>query len=656
VEVEAGEVVPHSFDAAIEFSNVCMDRRCRAAGAWMRRSLHLAIASCALAFQVSTQAVSKDVASSHGEYTAIEPGRFREGDVQGEWDERPTQEVEISRRFEIANHPVSNREYERFRPSHGQVRSKLKDFNEDESPAVMVSWEDASAYCDWLTKQTGAVHRLPTEAEWEFACRQKPEIFGAAELAPEEWCFDWYGPYTNEPQIDPIGYETGDARVVRGGAYRSTKDHISATNRLSNLPDDRNRAVGFRVVRGEFPKSLPMKRADKPRWMAQVDQQPHNWQPPVDMTKPYFAEPLPYVLIPEALREGPLFIEHNHDPAITYCPNGDVLAIWYTTRTETGRELALAAARFRNGAEAWDEADLFWDVADRNDHAPALWTDDRGTIYHFNGLGVDEGWSELALVMRTSMDNGATWSPPRLINDSHGFRNQAIAGAFGDSDGHIYLPCDAVPGGAGGTALHISSDRGETWNDFGQGKMAPAFEDGKTGSWIAGIHAGVAKTDDCQIIALGRGNDIEGRMPMSVSNDGGRTWTYSASPFSPLGGGQRPVLRCLSEGPLLLISFTRRSTFRDKDDHEYSGKGMFAAISEDGGKTWPIQKLLTDGKPRALDGNAWTDKFKMDATHAEPKGYLAATQTPDGLIHLISSGVHYRFNLAWLKTPADPVK
>ena len=43
----------------------------------------------------------------------------------------------------------------------------------------------------------------------------------------------------------------------------------------------------------------------------------------------------------------------------------------------------------------------------------------------------------------------------------------------------------------------------------------------------------------------------------------------------------------------------------------------------------------------------WTDRFTMDATHAEPKGYLAARQTPDGIIHLISSGIHYRFNLPW---------
>jgi hypothetical protein len=50
-----------------------------------------------------------------------------------------------------------------------------------------------------------------------------------------------------------------------------------------------------------------------------------------------------------------------------------------------------------------------------------------------------------------------------------------------------------------------------------------------------------------------------------------------------------------------------------------------------------------------LDGGAWTGTFTMDANHAEPKGYLACTQTPDGMIHLLSSRVHYRFNLAWIE-------
>ena len=75
---------------------------------------------------------------------------------------------------------------------------------------------------------------------------------------------------------------------------------------------------------------------------------------------------------------------------------------------------------------------------------------------------------------------------------------------------------------------------------------------------------------------------------------------------------------------------------------------MYAALSFDEGKTWPVKKLLTDGKKRFMDGGAWTGFFEMDQTHAEPLGYLAATQSPDGIIHLLSSKNHYRFNLPWL--------
>lgn len=61
-----------------------------------------------------------------------------------------------------------------------------------------------------------------------------------------------------------------------------------------------------------------------------------------------------------------------------------------------------------------------------------------------------------------------------------------------------------------------------------------------------------------------------------------------------------------------------------------------------------VKKLLTDGKERFMDGGAWTGFFEMDGSHAEPRGYLAGTQSPDGMIHLVSSRNHYRFNLPWL--------
>lgn len=78
------------------------------------------------------------------------------------------------------------------------------------------------------------------------------------------------------------------------------------------------------------------------------------------------------------------------------------------------------------------------------------------------------------------------------------------------------------------------------------------------------------------------------------------------------------------------------------------GYGMYAALSYDEGRTWTHRKLLTDGRERYLNGGAWTQFFLMDETHAEPRGYLAATQTPDNRIHLVSSRIYYCFNLKWL--------
>ena len=94
--------------------------------------------------------------------------------------------------------------------------------------------------------------------------------------------------------------------------------------------------------------------------------------------------------------------------------------------------------------------------------------------------------------------------------------------------------------------------------------------------------------------------------------------------------------------------------FADINGRSFTGYGMYAALSFDEGQTWPIRKLLTPGKGD-YDGGGNTGKFTATPTHAEPGGYLAATQTPDGIIHLISSRLYYRFNLKWLQTPAIPI-
>jgi hypothetical protein len=166
--------------------------------------------------------------------------------------------------------------------------------------------------------------------------------------------------------------------------------------------------------------------------------------------------------------------------------------------------------------------------------------------------------------------------------------------------------------------------------------------------------------EDGRLLAFARG-EREGRMPVSISEDMGRTWSHRPGPFPPIHWAQRLVLMRLREGPLLLVSFTDAThhvpreewnglEFKDQNGHAFTGYGLFAALSFDEGETWPTRKLVAPS-PGQYDGRGHTKTFEATPTMAEPKGYLAATQTPDGVIHLISSGLHYRFNLAWIKQP-----
>jgi hypothetical protein len=209
------------------------------------------------------------------------------------------------------------------------------------------------------------------------------------------------------------------------------------------------------------------------------------------------------------------------------------------------------------------------------------------------------------------------------------------------------------------SALHISQDGGKSWTDPGEGKPRPTFKEGGVGEGtIAGIHAQVVELNDGSLMALGRGDVINGRMPMSLSDDLGKTWTYRASPFPPIGGGQRLVLARLKEGPIFFASFAKNIMITDASGRQRPVSGLFAALSTDEGKSWQIKRLISDdGPPREFDGGGNTGKFTMSHQSAEPRGYLSFCQTPDGVIHLISSKQHYAFNLTWLNTPpsAAPV-
>jgi sulfatase modifying factor 1 len=616
----------------------------------------------------------------------VEAGSFMMGSETGDPDETPVHRVTISKPLYVAGHQVTNAQYEQFNPDHRRLRGKLGFSEADDEAVIFVNWHEAQAFCQWLSEKEGLPYRLPTEAEWEYAARagtetdyntgdRFPEAYhknqsaswfpdpdrsrGQEEVVPltvgqfppntwglydmhgnvEEWVNDWYGPYEFGEQTDPVGRADGDFKVTRGGSHQTVTYYLRSANRMGTLPENKNWLIGFRVVMGEMPTTQPLPVPDKPKWQSNVKQNvPIGVEVGPNPDAAYFHEPRRYVKL-QPDKKGPLYT-HNHVADVTEAPNGDLIAVWFSTNSEAGREMLLAGSRLRYGEEEWEEACVVWDAPDRNMAGTALfWDEDTDTIYHFNGLGAAATWGNIALIMRTSQDNGATWSKAIFLEPEHGRRTMPLSSVFKTKDGEIALSCDAVTGNDGGTALWISQDGGKTWRD--------------AGGTIAGIHAHVAELSDGRFIAFGRGDNIEGKMPKSLSLDKGKTWSYFPTPFDPLQGGQRAALIRLKEGPLFLASFANEPIdIVDASGIQRQVKGMMGFISNDNGESWISKRLITnDGLGTEYNGGAWTGNFVLTYRNAEPKGYFSVIQTRNGLIHLFSSALHYTFNLKWLMTP-----
>lgn len=582
-------------------------------------------------------------------------------------DEGPIHQVTVSKPFLMSAFEVTNAEYEQFDPSHKDMRGRYGFSKEDDEAVVFVNWDDAMAYCRWLSEREGKTFRLPTEAEWEYACRagsvsayswggvfrddmsknnvpgaeekmifeplglaslkKRPNSFGLYDMHGnvEEWCLDWYGPYLSESQTDPVGPSDGDFRVTRGGSHTTSPQYLRSTNRSAMPQEDRSFVVGFRIVQAEYPSTRPYAAScSSPE--KKVSGRTVHWK---QSSKAVFCAPVQYV---KPAPYGVRMFKHNHEPAICWCPNGDLLAIWFSTASEFDREMVILCSRLPYHSTEWTAPREFFKIPDRNMTGLSLFYDKASdSIIHLSGYDALGWWRNEAVVMRRSYDNGLTWTKPRVVMPDHEPGHQIIAGMSRMPDGTLVQMCDAGPGGEDGSAVHLSTDNGYTWI--------------RTAADVAGIHAGCVGLKDGSLMAFGRTKGIPDstgtmKMPVSVSSDRGRSWTVSPSGFNPIRGGQRLVLMRLLEGPILLVSFLNEGN---------PWKGMYASLSYDEGVNWTEPKLLTDGVERCLDGGAWTGTFVMDAAHAEPKGYLAATQSPDGFIHLISSKNYYKFNLKWLE-------
>ncbi|MHC4648318.1 MAG: SUMF1/EgtB/PvdO family nonheme iron enzyme [Planctomycetota bacterium] len=467
----------------------------------------------------------------------------------GNFDEHPAHKVTITKPFYFGMYEVTNAQYEQFDPGHRQLRGTMNYSKGDDDAVIMVSWDQAVEFCKWLSNKEQRTYRLPTEAEWEHACRAgtKTAFYTGATLASEpipanrwglynihgnveEWCYDWYGPYAEAAQIDPVGRIDGDYKVTRGGSHSTNIFYLRSANRGGTIKNDRSWLVGFRVVLGEMPttKQLPVVMQQYQKDVLQKI--PEDLDKGPDPEAPYF-KIRTYINIPKDAR-GPLHYYHNHNPDIVQCPNGDLLSIFFSTQSEGDREMVYGASRLRYGNDKWDNGSVFWAPPDRKSEYSVLWVD-KGIIYNFSLLGV-AGSRPGAIIMRTSVDNCVTWSKARVIAERADDQG-VMETVFRTSKGAIVIPADDHN-------LFVSYDNGKTWS-------SPCNAKGP-----AGIHTPMIELKNGSLMSFGRYDDIDGKMPKSVSSDMGKTWKVSASIFPGIGGGLRATMLRLKEGPILFAS------------------------------------------------------------------------------------------------------
>lgn len=218
-------------------------------------------------------------------FIEVAGSRFRMGRQDGQKDEAPVHEVVLSP-FLAARDPVLNDQYRAFLHATGLAPPPFLDearFSRPGQPVVGVTWDEATAYCDWLGGQLGRRVRLPTEAEresaarggrlegdWPWAGDRHPAAadveaadgphepteacangFGLRCMAENvhEWCSDWYSAssYADAPLQDPGGPATGTRRSARGGSWRHRDKFTRVTARSSLVPAFRYSDFGFRV-------------------------------------------------------------------------------------------------------------------------------------------------------------------------------------------------------------------------------------------------------------------------------------------------------------------------------------------------------------------------------------------------------------------------
>ena len=300
---------PLPYGRGSETGGYAMSNRSHSVGVGLSLRLPSLLAAAGLAFLLMRSlgavpaAQPNEITNSIGMKLALIPaGKFIMGspkDEKDRWYDEEQHEVSITKPFYLGVYVVTQAEYEKVmgnNPSYfspkGGGKDKVKDMDTGQFPVETVSWDDAVAFCKKLSelpeeKKAGRVYRLPTEAEWEYACRAGTKTafhygnslsskqanfngnlpYGGADKGPYlertakvgsyaanafglydmhgnvwEWCQDWYDEnyYKNSPREDPPGPTQASYRVVRGGCWIAHGGYCRSANRNGFEPGFRN--------------------------------------------------------------------------------------------------------------------------------------------------------------------------------------------------------------------------------------------------------------------------------------------------------------------------------------------------------------------------------------------------------------------------------
>lgn len=642
----------------------------------------------------------------------IEPGTFQAGEsnptpakawdvaaylARGDWDEHPVHAVTLTQRYFLAETEVTAEQFRQFRPDF--------DGSDETKPyAAGISWDEAVAFCAWLSAKEGRTYRLPTEAEWEYAARAGTTALfssGGNPPAPEtanawgvknmhtgvsEWCADWHGEYPHGPQTDPVGPTGGWARVIRGGGLdKATPFYARSANRAglppnfppvtleklralrpdatppaaraggtakddygvlpfarSVLNNQGNHHVGFRVVCGPAPTSRPT-----PRAVAFAQQGVSQAGPAAtigpDPTRPWLRKRF---LLPT--------------PPDNIPPD------------------RLRALR----ALGWPRALL------GHNHSPGLEVAANGDVIFAAFTSEAELDPDVALFVTRLRFGADEWDPPDLLLDLPDIDDASPL--LWNDGGRLWLFFGSNRYNAGFPfQWTVSDDHGATWGPIqfplfttavGGHSAQPitsAFRDASGRIYVAsdavgpesvlwqsddngltwrdpqgrsaGRHTAFVLLRDGRILGMGgKNSNRDGFMPRAISSDGGRTYAVGKTPFASLGSNQRPTCIRLASGRLFMAGDLENE--KGAQPAGFKEKGACVALSDDEGESWIIRRLPGTQPHERPD---WAARMGGDTL-----GYSVARQAPNGVIHLVTTMnepcLHFEFNETWILRGAEP--